>query len=393
MTTVNRSKVTLLEIIVPSFYILAQYQIANISLGTILAFTVLMINIVNKKVLNFYKPIFILTGYMLAHDILKLIFCMNSSFPINTWIERIIFIGFLACCINQINEENLYKVWCIWGYVAMAGLIYHAILVYGLGQNVQMIRILPFTSDSISFINAYTRPRSIFLEPAAYVTWILPLLYMTLKRYKYILAAVITITILLSTSTTGLVMSIVLWGVYLFKSDNINRKKKIALIILVAIVTVLFIKLPIFQATIFKASNTDFSSNLRITSGFEIYKDADLSVQLFGISQGSTEQYFREDVADLSKYNMSSNAHWLGFVNALARALLTYGILGGILYIYIFYRLFRSGSKEVYPYLLICFLSIFGQSVFFNLFFVMQFAVLLGINDIKKNDIIGMRIR
>lgn len=391
--TENGSKITLLEIIVPSFYILAQYQIANISLGTIAAIIVLVLNIVKKSVFELYKPLFILTGYMFIHDILKFIFVMNASFPVNTWIERMIFIGFLACCMNQINEDNLYRVWHIWGIVAMAGLMYHAVLVYGLGQNVQMIRILPFTSDSISFTNAYARPRSIFLEPAAYVTWILPLLYMTLKRGRYVWAAVITITILLSTSTTGLLMAIVLWGVYFLKSDNINRMKKVAMVVMASIVIVLFIKLPIFQATIFKASNTDFSSNIRITSGFEIYRDADLGVQLFGISQGSTEQYFKEDVADLLKYNMSIDAHWLGFVNALARALLTYGILGGILYVYIFYRLFRNGKREVYPYLLICFMSIFGQSVFFNSLFAMQFAVLLGVNDITGNDIIGVRIR
>ena len=391
--TVNRSKVTLLEIIIPSFYILAQYQIANISLGTIVAFGVLVINLVNKKVFHLYKPLFILTLYMFIHDILKAVIVMNSSFPINTWMERIVFIVFLACCINQVNEDNLYKVWSIWGIVAMAGLVYHAVLVYGLGQNVQMIRILPFTSDSISFTNTYARPRSIFLEPAAYVTWILPLLYMTLKRYKYLFAMVITMTILLSTSTTGLLMSITLWGVYIFKSKNISILKKVALVGMATLVMTLFINLPIFQDTIFKASNTDFSSNLRITSGLEIYKDADLRVQLFGIPQGSTEQYFKEDVVNLSKYNMSLNAHWLGFVNALARALLTYGILGGLLYIYVFYRLFKYGSREIYPYLLICFISIFGQSVFFNSFFVMQFAVLLGINNIGKNDIIGVRIR
>lgn len=391
--TANKSKVTLLEIIIPSFYILAQYQIAGISLGTIVSLGMLVIGIVKKKMLHLYLPLFILTTYMFVHDILKVVFVMNASFPINTWIERFLFVVFLAYCTNQINEDNLYKVWSIWGIVAIAGLVYHAILVYGLGQNVQMIRILPLTSESISFINAYARPRSIFLEPAAYVTWILPLLYMTLKRYKYVFAAVITITILLSTSTTGLLMSILLWGVYFFKSPNMNIQKKFALVGMAAIVIILFVKMPIFQDTIFKATNTDFSSNLRITSGLEIYKDADLGVQLFGIPQGSTEQYFREVVVDLSKYNMSLNAHWLGFVNALARALLTYGILGGILYVYVFYRLFRYGNKEIYPYLLMCFISIFGQSVFFNSLFVMQFAVLLGINNIKQNEIIGVKIR
>lgn len=51
--TENGSKITLLEIIVPSFYILAQYQIANISLGTIAAIIVLVLNIVKKVCLSY----------------------------------------------------------------------------------------------------------------------------------------------------------------------------------------------------------------------------------------------------------------------------------------------------------------------------------------------------
>jgi len=389
----EKPNLSLMEIFIPCFYILGQYQIGNKSLGTIALVCMIFWGILKAKYIVLYKPLIVLTLFMFIHDLIKAVICINTAtFPLNMWIERLIYIIFLAQCINNVDEEKLYKVWKIIGIFAMIGLVYHAILVYGFGQNVQMIRVLPFTSNSISFTNAYARPRSIFLEPAAYVTWILPLLYMSLKREKIFFSGVITVTILLSTSTTGVLITAILWGIFMLNSKEVVGMKKIFLIFIVISVAIIFIELPIFEKTITKLGNTDFFSNIRITAGLNIYKDADMMTQLFGIKYNTTEQYFLSTIADLGKYNMSTNAHWLGFVNSIARSLLMYGIIGGILYVNLFYRIFKDSKKELTPYIFICFVSTFGQSVFFNSFFLMQFAMMFGTNELNRN-MIGVKIK
>lgn len=386
-------RIGLLEVFIPCFYILNQYQVGSVSLGLLTMILVIFLQLRKKREFILYKPLLFLTLFMIIHDLMKALLLMNGNLGIlNTWLERIVYFIFLMQCFNRVDEEWLYKVWKYIGILAMAGIFYQAFLVYVRGQSVQMIRILPLLSDSISFTKVYPRPRSFFLEPAAYVTWILPLLYMALKRKKYVFSALVTFTILLSTSTTGVLMSIALWGLMIWNRKSISLKKKIGMIILLIICLPFIFSLPVFQKTVEKISNTDFTSNLRVTAGIQIYKDADLSTKLFGIRYNSTKEYFLNEISDLEKYNMVKEATWLGFVNALAGSLLMYGILGGILYLYLFYRVLRDGVSEINPYLIICLISILGQGVFYNAFFVMQFAVLLGINKISRN-VIGVNLQ
>ena len=91
---------------------------------------------------------------------------------------------------------------------AMAGIFYQSFQVYILGQSVSTINIFPFLqSNSENYLLGYDRPHSFFLEPAAYCTWILPFLCMCMKRKEHIWMVFISISILLSTSSTGILMT------------------------------------------------------------------------------------------------------------------------------------------------------------------------------------------
>lgn len=381
------SRIGILEFFIPLYYIIAQYKVAGISLGTLLMVIVIVSLLFRKSGIEtfWYRPLLVLVAYMIVHDVLKMLVIMDvSSFPINTWIERLIFVFFLVLCTKNVDEDKLYKVWSFIGIIAMIGLVYHAVCVYIFGQSVEMIKILPISTEYSNFFNLSMRPKSFFTEPAAYVTWILPLLFMALKREKILFSTIITITILLSTSTTGIVMCFILWGYYILLSKSITLSRKIFIFIVALTVVVMVVKLPIFTSTLEKFEGTDFNSNIRITSGLNIYKDSPLTYQIFGIPYGSPELYFRSGEIDLSLYKFNINASWLGFVNSLAYSLLMYGIFGGVLFIRLFYCIFREGG-DIVPYVLICAISMLGQSGYFNSMFVMQFGIILGLCELERN--------
>lgn len=381
-------RIPIIEFVIPMYYILAQYKIGNISVGILLLIVTCAIHILMKKSIYIFKPLLFLIVCMIFHDILKMLFIPEYSVLFfNYWIEKILFIVFIFITINHVNEEKLYNIWRSFGIIAILGMLYHSILVYLLDMKVSMIKILPFNFSNGGLIDTYSRPHSFFLEPASYVTWILPLLYMSLKKGKIIFSIVITISVLLSTSTTGVILCFCLWIYFILLAPSAKKYNKIFLTLFFLAIVVIFTNLSIFNKTIDKYNNTDISNNLRITSGLKIYADSKVTYKLFGIPYNSTEDYFRSGEIELSNYGMVENASWLGFVNTISRMLLMYGIIGGLLYLRLFFIMYKYNDKSIRPYLLVCFISLFGQGAFLNSVFVIQFAILLSLSKASNKKL------
>ena len=375
----EKRRITYLEVIIPLFYILNQYKVGSISLGLICILVAIFVCGVQYKRFYVYKPLLLLFGFMLLHDIIR---TFITGFAVNTWIERTIYLVFLACIPGRVNKENLYKVWKIIGVIAMAGLVYQAFQVYALGQNVSVIRIIPFLNMASNSASVYGRPHSIFMEPAAYSTWILPLLCMSLSKRDNIWAIIISLTVLLSTSSTGIIMVGIAWLYFsLFGvGENGKRSNSVILISILIIGIGIFSNTDLFSAAFQKLTNislSNTSNNVRLMLGFMLFAGLPFVYKITGIPYLSVESYMRSGKVNLGAYGLSLNVSYLGFVNALGNCLLTYGVLGAFFYVRNFWRLFLESDRAGKCYVILCFASIFGQSVFWNSLFVTQFAVML----------------
>lgn len=377
----EKNRVSLIELFIPIFYIINQYSISGISLGLILMLVVVVWNFINTKKFNVFTPLLALFGFMLFHDILKMfVVTVNTS----AWIERFVYLLFLSSIIGRVNRDNLYKIWKIVGLFAMVGMFYQSFQVYFLGQAVSMIKLIPFaTSTSSNYTLAYMRPHSFFLEPAAYATWILPLLYMAMERKKTLFAILISISVMLSTSSTGLIMVGVVWLYFSFidAREEGRRWNGLVLVSILIIGVGALSSLEIFSTSFEKITNislNDTSNAVRLSLGFQLFFQAPISYKLLGIPYSTIEDYLRSGAINLSTYGLSLSTSYLGFVNALGNCMLNYGIFGTVLYLRLFYRCFIEADKSLKCYVLLCVLSIFGQSVFWNGLFVTQMAVILG---------------
>lgn len=378
--TKQNEKIGLMEIFIPLFCLISQYEILGVHVGLICVIVVVGLNLIKYRQFYVYKPLFIFFLFMLLHDILR---TFITEFNIGLWVERLFYLLLLSCVHNRIDDENLYKVWKCIGIVVMAGLFFQSFQVYILGQSVSTINILPFLqSDSKNYLLKYDRPHSFFLEPAAYCTWILPLLCMCMKRKKNVWMIFISISILLSTSSTGILMTGVIWLFYAFASAR-EEGKYVNSLIIVGILLIgigALSNLSIFSTALNKLTNIsleDTSNSVRLVLGFQLFGTAPLMYKILGIPYMNVENYMRSGEVMLSKYRLNLNISYLGFVNSIGNCMLVYGIFGLFLYLKLFWDIWKETDLYNKCYVLICIISIFAQSVFWNSIFVMQFAVML----------------
>lgn len=372
----QNNKLKIIDVIIPLFYIVNQYQIGGVSLGLILASVVIFVCAIKNGMFCAYKYLLFFFLFMLLHDLFR---TFITGFNMFLWVERIVYFLFLSCTYES-DEENLLKVWKIVGALAMVGILYQSFQVYALGQAVSMIKIIPF--DVTSGIVEYNRPHSFFLEPAAYSAWILPLLCMCMKRKEHIWMIAISTTILLSTSSTGIIMTGVVWLYYSFVSMR-NKEENSNVLLIVGILLVgiwMFTKLDIFNEALNKLSNIsleDTSNSVRLALGFQLYWAAPLTYKVFGIPYLNVVSYLLSGEVNLSNYGLNSRISYLGFVNSIGNCMLVYGIFGLFLYLKLFWELWKNSDIYSKSIVLVAFISIFSQSAFWNSLFVTQFAVML----------------
>lgn len=378
-------QLSFLEIAIPFLYIAGEYKIASVPLSWILSFLVLFYLVAKyglRKV-GVFRPLLYLFVFMVFHDLVKGLY---STVNYGAWAERLLFFVLIVLLIGRVNEDLLFKVWSVLSIIVIAGIVFHSYQVYFLHIPATQIRVIPLQFfDEANAKYAYFRPRSIFSEPAACASWLLPLLAYSLKKSNVLFSVIITISILLTTSSVGVVMVAVLWIYTLFGNNaKMGLRRKIALTIIMIVFVWAFLETGIFSDTstkILSISIDNGSDYSRVLLGLMLFINAPLLIKLWGIPYVTVEDYLRYGGIDLSRYHLSSNYSFLGFVNGFGNCILNYGIIGLILLVRFYYKLFGVVNNNIKGYYIVCVISLMCQSVFFNTYFLMQMAILLGTSE------------
>lgn len=376
----NNGKIGMMEMFIPLFCIINQYKIFGIQIGLVAVIFITAFSILTNRNIYVYKPLFALFGFMLVHDVIKM-FIVGINFGL--WAERLCYLLLLSCIYKRVDEEKLFNIWKYIAIIVMVGMFIQSFQVYILGESVSTIRLIPLMkSGSSNYLLKYNRPHSFFFEPASYSTWMLPFLCMCMKKKKNIWLIVGSISVLLSTSSTGILLTGILWLFYSINMAISERKRSNSIMILgILLIGVgVFCYVPIFAVAVnklTKISITDTSNSVRLILGYQLFWKAAPVYKLIGIPYINVEEYLRSGEVALSMYGLNLNISYLGFVNAIGNCLLVYGVFGLLLYLKLFHNIWKESNTYSKCYVLICFIGIFGQSVFWNGFFLMQFAVML----------------
>lgn len=224
----------LLSIIIIMLPILSMYRIPGVpsSLsvwGTVVVFLYLFIKILKKRTLfknQYYLEFFPFFIYLIANIILTLDKNYAGEQIIGGIENALMYYLIIFGLKKRLDKKIVYRAYTIITIVAVSVLIIQYLSVTFSGKiisgHIQYFYITN-TENVSNYFNIYTyRPNSIFSEPSHYVYWISPMIISLItstlikpSKQKMIYAIVLSASVFISGSTTGLVTMAIVWGYYL----------------------------------------------------------------------------------------------------------------------------------------------------------------------------------
>ncbi len=400
MKTTNKKEIHLIELILPFFHLFSQYSVWILSLGSIILMLVAGLSLaMNSWKLRFsasYKPYLIFLGYVVTRDIFRA-FLGPDLFQtqINRMIEYI-FIYFLVfiICSQSLDEDKLYKVWKIAGVIYVLGLLIQVIQIYFLGQRIAPISIIPGYELRPEGNIAQLRPSSFFAEPASFVIAMLPLEFLSIKRKDYKWAVFTTISILLSASTVGIILSVILWASSLLSKDTSIKRKLIILLLAVSIVG-LFINMDVFDTSLSKflqvaSGESTFVS--RVQNGFDVIRRQSILSFIFGTNYNDVQTFVSDNLSTFSSSPLLLT-YWRNhriFLNTFSRLIFQYGLIGLLLYILPLITYLKNKRYVAKPLVIMMLVAIFGQTMLLNTYYFTMVMILILYDNQSEFELEGM---
>lgn len=276
----------------------------------------------------------------------------------------------LSTCLD---EDKLYDTYRMIGIITHAGLIYHSIQVYILGNKIEPL-FIPFMDAFIpihSVASANMRPCSFFTEPQGYCSFVAPLLILSIKRKDYFMAIVTSICMILSTSSTGVFLVAVIWLYYIFFQVKSIPLKVICIILAIGVGVWLFAN-PYLSYTFDKITTINLADNERTGKGFYILSHMSFPDLMLGTGVSNLESYLQQnrnafsDIRSVTENNYVTTG--FGFF-------IQYGFIGGVSYLLLCAQMIASRNKWARLAAILILITSFTQTIAFNNWGVLWFSI------------------
>lgn len=394
----NNNRKPYIETYLPFYSVLAIYKVGPLPLSTIGLMVVLLLMAhdnhgrIRARRDNRYL---IFLGYVVIRDIIRMLLGHDEiQTQINRLIEySIVYVLVIFVCAEGFNENRLYKSWKIAGLIYSIGLLYQLVLVNVFGQRVGPISLIPgYSIRPNDYLMMVSRPSSFFTEPASFVNAMIPLEFMALRRRDFRVATVVSLIILSSTSTVGIILSAILWVATLWRRESKKRTKVIAIISL-AVIVYFFSNLSIFNESLSKLirvaeGGSTFGS--RVVTGFEIVKAQSLPELIIGTEYNELANFIRDHSLLFSQDSIVglywNNGQGDVFINTFGQLMFRYGIVGLILFLLPLINYMKSKTYSAKAFSIMVVAAIFGQSMLLNSYYFMVIMLLLLYEHVKAQE-------
>lgn len=257
--------------------------------------------------------------------------------------------------LNKVESKVYWKVF----YLSSVLLVFVVIL--------QFI-IYKLTGTFVSFVenSQENRPAAFFSEPAHYSMLMCLVLLSLLLNFdtleikqslRILFSCFISISLLLSSSSSGMVYVLFVWSIWIFKEKSASIQIKFILFLFILIVFVSIFLLTEELSTAYEHfMTTDFSSvtsgSFRIARGFDLFSSLSYCEKIIGIGLGNIDSYIINN-SFISIYD-NFDTLFSNYVSALSSFFLEGGILGTAL---LFFSMIAFSYKQQFKNasLFICF--------------------------------------
>ena len=372
-----------IEYLAPFLPVLAQYKFGFLTVSTlaliVLATIFLFRNNLRVRIDKRYKYYILFILFAVSRDLLRMLFGVD---PRQAQINRVLEYTMNCALVilvtpTHFEEDRLYKTWRIAGFIYTAGLLYHFFCIYFLGSSISPISIIPGYAirDSGTQIS---RPTSFFAEPASFADALIPLIFLSLRKNDLRTAGLFTFAVLLSTSSVGVVLAVVLWGLYIFKK-NVKIYIKVLAVMLSCVIIFAFFNARIFESSFQKilgVTGGGGTFHSRIGSSIDVIKTLKPSSLIFGTNYSDVNHYI-SDHSELFSSSSDAIIYWHAdtvFLNTVARVVFQYGLLGLFFFFLPFYIVVRKREYGAKAYAIAVIIACFVQSMLLNPYY---FSIML----------------
>ena len=361
-----------LELMIALFPITAGYAYSPIYLSFVIPFLIIVYCLYKGVVPYKNKPLKYFAIFLTVHEIALTIFCSYVGFtPITNLVGDITHIIVILYAIKIMSYEKLKGSIYLVAVVSSIGILYHFILIRN-GQVVTPIQIpfLPDPGPDSRLHEVGIRPVSFFWEPAAYASYMIVPLFISLTEKRYTMAAFCLFFIFVSTSTLGIVLSTILLVTWTILSNN-GRFSKAVIIVLGAVLIYLVTQTNIFEAGLNKIADTNLEETARTINGPVLAENMSLADYLFGLPDNTPTDYWKKGNIIDSRFIAEEELYLSTFWYVLAKL----GIIGFALYMSIIISTVMR-NKQVLPIIIVLFVSMFSSNMYIGPQFVFYFTYL-----------------
>lgn len=365
----------LLEMLFALTPMLCGFRLGNLPLSVLMWILLLGLVILQGKIGGFkvYRPLLIFSLFWLFHTLIIMFF---DDVNTNAFFSQILYFVAVFALYPVLNLNKL-KGSLNWvALISIAGLLYQWFDVLR-GGMVHPLEIPGLTMSESRLLTDSVRPSSFYMEPAAYVAFMICPLFFALSEKKYAWIIVIIFSIFLSTSTTGLVLSFIMLGVSLLGK---GRTRIWTWVVTITIGFSLYYALTtfdVFEYSVEKFQNTE-ASNIRVSQGLNIVKTMEPQEYVFGVPFSGAYHYCKTGrVSDVIFFGESV------FMPTFWELILLYGIVGLVLYLNVYLQILKR-NRITLTLVVALFTVLFTSTYSIGVIYIFSLIVLLVVANSDK---------
>lgn len=304
------------------------------------------------------------------------------SYFVNSFIADIIYLVSIVLIVPHIDFEKLKNSIYIVAIICLGGLLYHVLMIQT-GHSIQPIK-LPFMPEMGAQARLYSyldRPTSFFWEPQSYASFMLVPLFFLLREKKMMYAFIVAASMILSTSTTGIVMALFMIGFFLLTQKQKAWHRILGVVAVIGLVY--FLLYSSFTSTgLEKLQNMDIEESNRTINGVLIAKELNFFDLLFGVPFANLQ-----DAYEAGYITRSIIVHADGevFVSAFWICLCCQGLIGLFFFMGVYWDMYKK-SKAVLPYLTCIVISLFSNPDILGAPYIFQIMIMYAFITYRQNE-------
>lgn len=366
--------VGLLEMAIALYPIIAGYGYGSFKLafGFLLIIDVCLIGRMRQSNVSF-RQLYQYLVFVVLHNTVWL-FLLQSvpNYFVNSCIADVIYLVSIVLIVPHLDFVKLKNSIYIVAVVCIVGMIYHVLMIQT-GHSIQPIK-LPFMPEmgSQSRLYAYLdRPTSFFWEPQSYASFMLVPLFFLLRERQMLFAFLVAASMLVSTSTTGILMAMFMLAFFLLTQKQKIWYRVLGVAAIIGLVY-FFLYSSFTSSGLEKLENTNLEENNRTINGLLIAQDMNFFDLIFGVPFANLQDAYE---AGYITRNIIVMADGIVFVSAFWVCLCCQGVIGLFFFMNVYWGIFKQ-NKAVSPYLICIIISLFSNPDILGASYVFQLMIM-----------------